>query len=213
MLDRRKLPILLAALAMALLLVGPVLAQDIGPLGGMTPPHPPAAGDGVFVTSKDNAGNGGVGAADDDMGYPDPPCIYNDDANHPIEFNIFVDGVPASAGKLGLAVCDVDLSDGEVDDVYLNGHKLGTLPQTGDEECVAVIYQVPLKKLREGNNLVELQVDVDNPDDPDWCLYVGWGSLALEVGAEFVPEPGSIILLASGLMGMAGYAGLRLRKK
>jgi len=30
---------------------------------------------------------------------------------------------------------------------------------------------------------------------------------------EFVPEPGSIILLASGLMGMAGYAGLRLRKK
>jgi hypothetical protein len=29
----------------------------------------------------------------------------------------------------------------------------------------------------------------------------------------FVPEAGSIVLLASGLMGVAGYAGLRLRRK
>jgi hypothetical protein len=31
------------------------------------------------------------------------------------------------------------------------------------------------------------------------------------LGAEFVPEPGSILLLGSGLMGLAGYAGLRYR--
>jgi parallel beta-helix repeat protein len=36
--------------------------------------------------------------------------------------------------------------------------------------------------------------------------------LALPV-EEFVPEPGSVILFASGLMGLAGYATLRLRKR
>jgi hypothetical protein len=31
--------------------------------------------------------------------------------------------------------------------------------------------------------------------------------------AEFVPEPGTILLLGSGLMGLAGYAGLRWRTR
>jgi parallel beta-helix repeat protein len=38
-------------------------------------------------------------------------------------------------------------------------------------------------------------------------------SIALGVESEFVPEPGTILLLGSGLMGLAGYAGLRLRRR
>jgi hypothetical protein len=38
-------------------------------------------------------------------------------------------------------------------------------------------------------------------------------SIVLGAESEFVSEPGSMLLLASGLMGLAGYATLRLRKR
>jgi hypothetical protein len=52
-------------------------------------------------------------------------------------------------------------------------------------------------------------VTVVGPCGPDEQIVLGVQAAA----ADFVPEPGSVVLLASGLMGLAGYAGLRFRRK
>jgi hypothetical protein len=50
-------------------------------------------------------------------------------------------------------------------------------------------------------------------DACDGCLPC-YGEICLEpCQVEFVPEPGALLLLSGGLMGLAGYAGLRLRKR
>ena len=60
-----------------------------------------------------------------------------------------------------------------------------------------------------GSSLAELQANSDQAV-ARWLASDGCG-IGLE--PEFVPEPGAVLLLGSGLMGLAGYAGLRWRSR
>ena len=186
---------------MVLLFWGVVSAQDAEPQGTPDPPEPPTSVKGLYVTTEDNEDNDGTGQADGDMGHTAPPYMCAHDP--PIEFNIMLDAEPCSDGELSLAAYDLESG---LPEVYVNGDFLGHIPSLSGPWDV-FLYQVPQASLMRGANLVGIDLVQD-------CGNIAWGALEVEpCEVEFVPEPGSILLVGSGLAGLAGYATLRWRAR
>ena len=136
---------------------------------------------GTYVLDEDNEDNAGSGNPDGDFGGLFAPCVFKTDSIHPIEYNIFVPvgGRPTATASLYLSVWDVDESSGEVDEVYFNGTYLGTL--TGaDDTWSNTTLPVPASAVREGNNLVQIQVDTQT--NGSWCVANDLTQLIIDAG-------------------------------
>ena len=124
-----------------------------------------------YVVTNDNENNALAGVPDYDMDV----YLFNDDYVAPIEFNIFVLDAVIDEAQLNLYAWDVDESQGEIDEVYVNGTLVGTLTGANSEWSTSVFYLDPAL-INIGKNLIQVIIDINNEG---WAVNVDWGQLII----------------------------------
>jgi len=163
------------------------------------------------------------------------PCVNRGDPNTPIDFIVFVSDLgvdepyntyawfyTCGQGDWGTVEWLKIWYDTDADDWYDNAyHEVGTLVYEADPDhadCGWWSAAIPNTWVSVGAQGNLFQISLTDPGVPPGCVEVREGGLYMEEEVEeeveeFVPEPGSILLLGSGLAGLAGYATLRWRTR
>ena len=137
---------------------------------------PSAFAQATYYTNSDNENNFGTHVADNDMDI----SLGNASGLHPVEFNIDVATLPQSSVVLSMRALDVDEEQGEVDNVYINGHLLGKLTGANDVWSVTA-FNVNPAWLVAGQNLVRIDVDTSG-DSTAWVTTIDWSQLLTDGG-------------------------------